>query len=202
MIGDKLVLTEVHRQNARRIFAALEQLADAPQIVSVSGESGAGKSETAKALQELAEAKGLRTFVFAQDDYFHLPPATNAARRKEDPNWRGPKEVRLDLLNEHLLAARRGPKTLSKPLVFFAEDRIGEETVSLNGVDLIIVEGTYTAMLDAVDLRAFLSGDYKETLAHRKARARDETEGEWIEQVLHAEHEVISKHRSLADVIL
>ena len=33
--------------------------------------------------------------VLHQDDYYHLSPAENDARRRADSSWRGPKEVDL-----------------------------------------------------------------------------------------------------------
>ena len=79
---------------------------------------------------------------------------------------------------------------------------IDEEIVSLEGVNVVIVEGTYTSMLEKVDLRAFIDRTYHYTLEHRKERARDPAEGEFIERVLEIEHEIISAHKAHADIVL
>ena len=105
-------------------------------------------------------------------------------------------------MDAHLKAAKEGEKIIVKPLVFFEEDRIDEEIISLEGIDVVIAEGTYTTSLDEADLRAFINATYHHTLAHRKKRARDKTEGAFIEQVLEIEHQIISSHKSRADVIL
>lgn len=205
MIGDKLVITEYHRDCGRSIADAVEPLLKKSNhilAVTVAGESGAGKSETAATTAEELERRGFRTLILGQDDYFKLPPKSNAAIRKQDIGWVGPGEVRLDLLDEHLQAAKSGAETITKPLVHFEEDRIGEETLTLKGIDVVIAEGTYVALLETPDLRAFIDRNYLETLEHRKRRARDETEGEFIERVLAIEHQVISNSKARADLVL
>jgi ABC-type dipeptide/oligopeptide/nickel transport system ATPase component len=84
VIGDKLVITEYHRNAGKRVFQALESLWKEGAgflCVTVAGESGCGKSETALVLSELCEGAGRKTVILAQDDYFHLPPHSNAKPR-------------------------------------------------------------------------------------------------------------------------
>ncbi len=205
MIGDKLVITEYHRRNGEKVAQAVlekKKIVQRALAVTVAGESGSGKSETAATTAEELGKHGLKVAILGQDDYFKLPPKSNAARREEGIDWVGSGEVRLDLMDEHLKAVKNGDKEVVKPLVFFEEDRIGEETLDISGVDIIIAEGTYTSMLEEADLRAFIDATYHHTLEHRKKRARDETEGAFIEQVLEIEHQIISKHKQRADVIL
>lgn len=205
MIGDKLVITEYHVQNGKRIAEALLtrfRNIGRPLTVTVAGESGSGKSETAAALAEELKKSDLKPLILGQDDYFKLPPKSNAARRKQGIDWVGMKEVDLDLMDEHLRAAKHGQPLIVKPLVFFKEDRIDKETVSLDAIDVVIAEGTYTTSLDEADFRAFIDADYHHTLAHRKKRARDEAEGAFIEQVLEIEHQIISAHKKRADIVL
>jgi uridine kinase len=205
VIGDKLVITEYHRDCGRQVAEAvlplLEQ-ADRAFALTVAGESGAGKSETAATTAEELEARGYQTLILGQDDYFKLPPKTNAAKRREDIGWVGPEEVHLDRLDSHLRAAKSGKSQITKPLVHFEEDRIGEETTTLVGVAVVIAEGTYTTLLDEADFRAFIDRSYHDTIEHRKQRARDEAEGEFIERVLKIEHRVISDSKARADLIL
>ena len=205
MIGDKLVITDYHRENGKKVAeAVLKQIENVDRVftVSVSGESGSGKSESAQTTAEELEKHGLKVVILGQDDYFKLPPKSNAKRRLQGIDWVGTGEVRLDLLDEHLKKAKTGSTEIVKPLVFFEEDRIGEETLSLEGIEVVIAEGTYTGFLNEVDLHAFIDATYHHTLEHRKKRARDQAEGEFIEQVLEIEHEIISKNKERAHVIL
>ncbi|MCP4604841.1 MAG: hypothetical protein GY847_30700 [Proteobacteria bacterium] len=205
MIGDKLVITEYHRQNGKKVAQlVLKRMKDVDRAiaVTVAGESGSGKSETAATTAEELEKHGFTAVILGQDDYFKLPPKSNASKRSEDIDWVGTGEVRLDLMDEHLRAAKQGRKEIVKPLVYFEEDRIGEETLQLEGIDIIIAEGTYTSILEEADVHAFIDATYHATLEHRKKRARDETAGEFIERVLEIEHQIISKHKERADIIL
>ena len=205
MIGDKLVITEYHRKCGQRVAEAVALLIEQSKraiAITVAGESGAGKSETAATTAEELEGLGCRVMILGQDDYFKLPPKSNAARRKQGIEWVGPGEVRLDLLDEHLEAVKSGADEITKPLVHFEEDRIGEETVSLLGIQVVIAEGTYTTLLDNADFRAFIDRTYHDTLEHRKKRARDPAEGEFIEQVLEIEHGIISASKERADLVL
>ncbi len=204
MIGDKLVITEYHKENGKKVAQAVlakRKEVAGPMAVTVAGESGSGKSETAATTAEILAQNGLKTIIIGQDDYFRLPPKSNAAKRKEDIEWVGMGEVRLDLMSNHLNAVKKGEAEVVKPLVYFEEDRVGEETLNLEGVEVVIAEGTYVTSLDA-DVKAFIDATYHHTLEHRKKRARDATEGEFIEKVLEIEHQIISGHKTVADVIL
>ncbi len=106
----------------------------------------------------------------------------------------------MDLLDDHLAAARDGATTLTKPLVIYEEDRIDEETIDL-GTDVVIAEGVYTSLLENVDLRVFIARNRLETLEHRTKRGREPIEP-FTESVLELEHEIISAHRARADAVI
>jgi uridine kinase len=167
----------------------------------VAGESGSGKSETGQALKEEIEKLGFTAAVLQQDDYFVLPPKSNDAKRREDITWVGAQEVRVELLDEHLAAARRGERKITKPLVIYDEDRVTEEEMSLAGIEVLIAEGTYTTLLANVDTRIFINRNRLETLESRKKRGREQIEP-FIEEVLEIEHDIISKHITRADIVI
>ena len=204
MRGDVIIVEEHHRQAANAIVDRLgNEVRERDRIttVTVAGESGSGKSETGKALKEAFEARGLRAQVLQQDDYFVLPPKSNDRRRREDVSWVGTEEVQLDLLDDHLRAAKLGEKRITKPLVIYEEDKVTEEELSLEGVKVLIAEGTYTTLLKEADHRVFIDRDYHETLEARKRRAREKIEP-FIEQVLEIEHGIISETESRADIVI
>jgi uridine kinase len=147
---------------------------------------------------------GMKAVVLGQDDYFVLPPRSNDARRRSDPEWLGPHvEVRLDLLDRHLRHAVAGEPSITKPLVDYDMDSIEEEVVDLAGADVVIAEGTYTSLLKHVDKRIFIDRSRLDTLEHRRKRSRgDEVGDPFIEEVLKVEHKIIAGHRQLADIII
>lgn len=204
MKGDIIIVEPHHRRAAAEIVdrvIAEVRASSTPTTVSVAGESGSGKSETGKAIADAFESYGLNCFVFQQDDYFVLPPRSNDRRRRESIDWVGTSEVRLDLLDAHLRAARERAPSLEKPLVDYEADTIGSELVDLTEIDVAIVEGTYTTLLTNVDCRIFIARNRLETLESRRRRAREPIEP-FLEQVLEIEHEIIAPHADRARVII
>jgi uridine kinase len=169
--------------------------------VSVAGESGAGKTELAYEItRQLIEA-GIGTEIIQQDDYFVFPPKTNHEMRRRNIEQVGPFEVKLDFLDSNLRSYKRGESPIYKPLVIFDEDRITAVEMDLMDVRVVIVEGTYTSLLNFVDLRVFINRDYHQTLEARKQRARDKFEPFLID-VLEREHNIIKQHKSRANLII
>ena len=207
MRGDKLVLLEYHRRAASEIVPhIIEDIRKKKTryIISVAGESGSGKSETGKAVADELEKFGIKSVLLGQDDYFVLPPKSNDAKRREDPEWLGPHvEVKLDVLEQNLLDAIQGKKEISKPLVDYDSNTIEDETINLDGIKVLIAEGTYTSLLKHVDTRIFICRNWLDTLELRQKRMRGNEVGDpFIEHVLSIEHKIIAGHKQLADILI
>ncbi len=209
MVGDRIIISDKHRKAAQQIFEAVEDAVESSgeiYTISVAGESGSGKSETAHALAEKLDQNGTKCLLFQQDDYFHNPPRSNERMRRQrvdrnDLSCIGMHEVKLELLDSHLSQAKFGATSIHKPLVLFDEDRISEETVLLDGIRAIIVEGTYTTSLSNIDARVFIDLTFRETKLARLERAR-ELQDDFLERVLEVEHSIISAHKKQADFII
>ncbi len=204
MRGDIILVGDEHRAAATAIVDHLIddiRATDRRFTITVAGESGSGKSETGRALADELGERGIEAAVLQQDDYYVLPPRFNDAARRANFDWVGTTEVRLDLLDEHLRAAQDGADEVVKPLVIYEDNRIDEETISLAGVEVVIAEGVYTSLCEHVDRRVFIARNRLETMEHRMKRAREEFDP-FIEEVLTTEHEIISQHRGLADVVI
>lgn len=207
MKGDSILVEEYHRKAAQLIVQTIinEIKAETRRyVITVAGESGSGKSETGKAIQDELVSYQIKAVLLGQDDYFVLPPHTNDAKRRQDPQWLGPHvEVKLDVMEQNLIDALTGEDIITKPLVDYEKDEIIEEKIDLTGVKVIIVEGTYTSLLKNVDTRVFIDRDFEDTLTHRRKRKRGKEVGDpFIEQVLTIEHKIIAGHKHLADIII
>lgn len=206
MKGDVIVVDDNHRRVASTIAAAIRpQLARPGRLlVTVAGESGSGKSETAAALAEQLLEAGVRSAILGQDDYFRLPPKTNDTRRRQDQDWLGPHvEVRLDLLQANVDSALAGERSIEKPTIDYTADSVATECLDLDGVKVVIVEGTYVSLLRHVDVRIFIARNRVETLEHRMRRNRgNEVRDPFVEGVLRVEHKIIAGHRALADFVV
>ncbi len=204
MRGDKILIGEEHQAAATKIVDRLiDEIRGSSRrrTITVAGESGSGKSETGQAIADELESRGIKAVVLQQDDYYVLPPRFNDAARRANFSWVGTTEVRLDLLDDHLKAAQEGEDHVVKPLVIYEENRIDEETQSYEGADVVIAEGVYTSLCEHVDRRVFIARNRLETMEHRMKRGREQFDP-FIEEVLNTEHEIISQHRALADIVI
>jgi uridine kinase len=201
MIGDKLVIEKHHTDRALEICDLLKDRLREKFAITVAGESGSGKSELASEIARLLTQEGLKTGILQQDDYFVFPPQTNHEMRRRNLEQVGPYEVKLDFLDSNLRSFKRGENPIYKPLVVYDEDRITTEEMDTNDLGALVAEGTYTSLLQFADFRVFIDRDYHQTLEARKRRARDKWEP-FIQDVLEREHQIISQHKALAQVIV
>jgi uridine kinase len=206
MRGDTIIVEPHHRAAAAAILPMISpkiQASKGRYSLTVAGESGSGKSETATAIAELLAARNIASVILQQDDYFVYPPKSNDRARRKDIGWVGPQEVRLDLLDEHLRQFLSGAESIEKPLVIYEEDRIDTETLSLKDAAVVIAEGTYTTLLNNAGTRIFIDRSYEDTRAHREKRKRDAAELDpFIDKVLQIEHGIISAHKARADIVI
>lgn len=204
MRGDKILIGGEHKEAAEQITDRLiDEIRETQRrfTITVAGESGSGKSEMGQAIVDALGDRGISAVVLQQDDYYVLPPAFNDAARRANFSWVGTTEVRIDLLDSHLETAQSGGASIVKPLVIYDDNRIDAETISLDGVEVVVAEGVYTSLCEHVDRRVFIARNRLETMEHRMNRGREEFDP-FIEEVLKREHEIISQHRPLADVVI
>ena len=207
MKGDIVVIEEHHNRAAIVIVTQIaEQISAKPTrfVITVAGESGSGKSETGLAIANELKKHGIKSVVIGQDDYFYLPPRLNSIKRHEDSDWLGPHiEVNFDIFEQNLLDSVHGLSEFKKPLVDYNANTINSETIKLDGVKVIIAEGTYTSLLKHVDIKVFISRNWLKTLEDRKKRNRgNEVNDPFTELVLATEHKIIAGHKYLADFII
>jgi uridine kinase len=173
-------------------------------IISVAGESGCGKSETAKAIAVDLEKYGFKSVILGQDHYCYLTPTFNDLKRKEDPEWLGPHvEIKMDLLQKNLRDAVKGEESITKPVINPVENSITDINISLVGIKVVIAEGTYATLLRNVDTKIFIDRNRLDTLEDRKKRnRRNEVNDPFTEQILITEHKIIAGHKLLADIVV
>lgn len=204
MKGDILIIEEHHKKVAGQIVEMISNKiydTKGKYIITIAGESGSGKSETAVSMANEFKAREIKCYIFQQDDYFVYPPKTNTKIRKNDISWVGIKEVRINLLDSHLKSIKQGNNKIVKPLVIFKDDKITEETVNIDEYKVVIAEGTYTTLLKNVNKHIFIDRDMHETKKARKKRNR-EKQDEFLEKILTIEHNIISSHKQNAEIII
>jgi uridine kinase len=207
MKGDVILLQEKHTIAGRAIVESIrDQIISSSSrfIITVAGESGSGKSETALAISNELANIGIKSIILGQDDYFFLPPKLNSAKRKADPDWLGPHmEVNFEALEQNLMDALENKAFLTKPLIDYNANSVESQTISLDNIQVLIAEGTYTSLLKHVNTKIFISRDWKKTLEDRRKRNRgNEVNDPFTEQILATEHKIIAGHKQLADFVI
>jgi len=207
MKGDIILLSEKHIHAAGIIVSQIaEKVKTKPSrfVITVAGESGSGKSETGLAIANELEKLEIKSILLGQDDYFFFPPKSNTAKRREDPDWLGPHvEVNFGVFEQNLVDAISGSSEIIKPQVDYNANKIEKETISLEGIKVIIAEGTYTSLLKHVDIKVFIARNWLKTLEDRKKRNRgNEVNDPFTENILAIEHKIIAGHKQLADFVI
>ena len=207
MNSDRSDIEEQYRKVIRIIVSQLfEKITNKSSryTITVAGESGCGKTETAKSIAAELEKFGIKTIILGQDHYCYLTPKFNDIKRKEDPEWLGPHvEIKMDLLEKNLKDAITGESEITKPVIDPVENSIKDIQISLIGVKVVIAEGTYASLLKNVDTRIFIARNRLDTLEDRKKRnRRNEVNDPFTEQILNTEHKIIAGHRLLADIVV
>lgn len=205
MIGDKLILRPYHYQPAREIYSitkkSISEKGVSPFFISISGESGCGKSTLSIAVKQVLLENGLKSYILHMDDYFHLPPTSNHLQRLDDINHVGTQEVDLELMQQHINEIIQGKEEIVKPLIHYKENDKRTEIFKTADLDVILIEGTYTALLENIDAKVFMERTYKDTWEDRLKRARDPITP-FIEDVLEIEHSIIKKLKSQASILV
>ncbi|MBC7914276.1 MAG: hypothetical protein H7Y07_09140 [Pyrinomonadaceae bacterium] len=170
--------------------------------ISISGESGCGKTTLSLAIREALNVRGITALILHQDDYFKLPPASNHEMRLCDFSHIGPQEVMLDLLDEHIRQVKvRRKASILVPYMDLGNDIKKEREIDIKGVTVLLIEGTYTTLLKNVDHHVFINTTYKQTRNNRIKRNR-EVVTDFIEKVLEKESSIIQKQKESAHIIL
>lgn len=203
-IGEELNIKEEYFTLAEKICECL--LEDVPHlkpkmVIAVGGESGSGKSTTGFCLEQELLKRGVKTEILHMDSYFLLPPRDNHRNRLKSFENVGPHELNWKLLNEHLQGFREGLQNVELPIVDYQENRFYKMNVDFSEVQVLIIEGVYSLLVEDLDHSIFMSRTYKDTYANRIARTREKHDP-IIEQILEIEHNIVKPMLKKASYII
>ena len=203
-IYEPLVLKKEYFELSKQLVALLKKSAllhKQKLVIGIAGESGSGKSVTAKCLQIELEKRNISSLIIHQDGYYKLPPKENHEKRKADINWVGTNELHLNLMQEHIDKFKNEEALIEIPIVHYKNNKFTSNKTILKDKTVLIVEGVYTFFLNNLDYKVFMSRTYKDTLNKRKSRVREKYDP-FVEQVLKIEHSLVSKQKNLANVTI
>ena len=204
LIKESILLKEEYFDLSKQLVEMLNKnsLLDKDKLViGICGESGSGKSVTAKCLQIELGKRNISSFILHQDSYYLLPPKDNHQKRKLDLSWVGSNEINKALLQSHIEQFKSHQEKIIVPVVDYEKNIFIEQQTNIKGKSVLIVEGVYSFLLDHLDYKIFMERTYKETLSKRKKRNR-EVYDPFVEQVLDIEQSIVKPLNDLADLVV
>lgn len=216
MPGDKIKIEQSHIEKAEKIYPELRALLpERKTVVCVCGGSGVGKSEIASLLAGLLQEDGIKAYVMSGDNYPHRIPAENDAERESvyaaggrealDAYLGSPKEIDFALVDSILSNFKAGKPTLRMKRMGRTADELWFDEVDVSDTQVLILEWTHgnSDYLTQVDIPILLNSTPEETLAHRRARARDKGVGSpFTTMVLELEQEKLVRQAHKAKIIV
>ena len=216
MPGDKIAIEQSHIDKAEKIYPVLRgMLPEGKCVVCVCGGSGVGKSEIASLLGTRLTEEGVRAYVMSGDNYPHRIPAENDAERERVyaeggrealENYLGtPQEIDFDLVDRILADFKAGKSPIALKRMGRTKEEIWFDDVDLSGTRVLILEWTHgnSDFLHEVDIPILLNSTPEETLAHRRARARDKgVDSPFTTMVLEIEQEKLKRQAGKAKLIV
>lgn len=209
MLGDILLINDLHKAAANEIMGyvmadrgkKLESNPDYKYIVSISGESGAGKSELSHSLALLLKAQNIRVKVIHADNYYTIPPLLRKEwRLSKGLNHIGPNEYDWDLLNRNVKEFKED-MIAHLPCVDIIPEQVDEQITDFQKINLLIIDGLYAIKSEDADLKVFIELTYKETKMMQLMRGKEEVD-EFRMQILEREHMGVIALRPLANLIV
>ena len=216
MPGDKIQIEQSHIDKANKIYPVLHSmLTKRKTVVCICGGSGVGKSEIASLLAGLLQKDGIKTYVMSGDNYPHRIPDENDAEREcvyakggreaLDEYLGSPKEIDFALVDSILSDFKAGKPTLRMKRMGRTADELWFDEVDVSDTQVLILEWTHgnSDYLTQVDIPILLNSTPEETLAHRRARARDKgVDSPFTTMVLELEQEKLVRQAHKAKIIV
>lgn len=201
MLKEDIEIREEYLDLGMQIVARLQPACQKKCVVAVGGESGSGKTVTAKSVQLKLQENNISSYVLHLDSYFKMPPKDNHTNRLQSLENVGPEEVNLNLLQQHVDAFKQRDLELTIPVVDYLANRFESLTINIADVEVLIIEGVYSFMLQNIDFKVFMERTYKHTQEVRQMRSR-EVYDPYVEQILEIEHKIIAPLVADSDVVI
>ena len=206
MLGDILIITEMHKEAAASIYEYIKaQRKKKPRryryIVGISGESGSGKSELAHSLGKLMKTENIRVKVIHTDNYYKIQPLLREEwRRNKGLDKIGIKEYDWVKINKTIRDFKESQECVI-PCIDLIPEQVDKLITDFSKVNLLIIDGLYAINAPDLDLRVFIDLTYHETKINQIMRMK-ETMNDFRISILEHEHKAVCSLREKADLIV
>ena len=206
MLGDILLINDMHKEAAcaikEYVLKDLKNLEKGHRyVVSISGESGSGKSELAHSLGKILQQNNVRAKVIHTDNYYKVPPLLREEwRRSKGIDKVGIKEYDWIRINRTIRDFREAQECMI-PCVDLIPEQVDKLITDFSKIDLLVMDGLYAIKTNDVDLRIFIDLTYHETKINQIIRMK-EAMSEFRLEILEQEHKNVVSLKPLADLIV
>ena len=203
MIGDILLIKSFHRRAAERIWKAISNQNLHKRVISISGESGSGKSELAHSLARVMNNHGVVTKILHSDNFYNIDPLERTAFRVskgiaqtvglQEYDWKAAYAMIRDFKEN---------KTSSFPCIDLLTQQTDTQLTDFSPVEVLIFEGLYAIHIDTPGaIKILIDITYEETRKAQLLRGKEHL-NEVRFQVLQAEHKAVLTIKSEAQIII
>jgi len=201
MIGDRILITDKSRKNAKEIVSLVKD----NYIVLIYGNSGSQKTETSECLQEELFKNKKQSIVISLDDFYLTHPMIRNYNRKKlglesvglsEIDFEDLKRVCEDFKNKKPIRIKRTHKYA---------DLVEHLSLETEDINALIIEGLYSGYLKKFgfgDLAIYLDGNPQQTLEFRKLRGKENEDDEFRTQVVRREYNTVCQLKKYADLII
>lgn len=206
MLGDILLINDMHKEAAcsikEYVRKELKKKEDGYRyIVSISGESGSGKSELAHTLGKALKQNSIRVKVIHSDNYYKIQPLLREEwRRNKGFDKIGIDEYDWVKINRTIRDFKEGQECMI-PCIDQIPEQVDKLITDFGKIDLLIIDGLYAIKTENVDLKIFIDLTYHETKINQIIRMK-EAMNEFRLKILEQEHKNVVSLKPLADLIV
>ena len=206
MLGDILLINDMHKEAActikKHVLKDLENNDEGHRyVVSISGESGSGKSELAHSLGKILKQNNIRVKVIHTDNYYKIQPLLREEwRRNKGFDKIGVNEYDWVRINRTIRDFREAQECMI-PCIDLIPEQVDKLITDFSKIDLLIIDGLYAIKTNDVDLRIFIDLTYHETKINQIIRMK-EAMSEFRLKILEQEHKSVVSLKPLADLIV
>jgi len=201
MLNDLVIVTRKHHSAAQAILERMKQDMKPKWIVTISGEVATGKSTVSVVLARLLKKEGFRAKILDLDDYYLIPPPERTEWRKaKGIEAVGKEEIHWELLKKNVIDFIFDKQSVL-PCVDLITDYVDQLTTSFAGIDVLIINGLYSMLIDEANLKVFIENTYEETLEAQKFSGKEAMD-EFRLKILEKEHLEVMALKSKANFFL
>jgi len=206
MLGDILLINDMHKDAAQAIFEHVEKARENLEeryryVVGISGESGSGKSELAHALGKLLKENNVRVKVIHTDNYYKIQPLLREEWRRN----KGFDKIGIDEYDwikiRKTIRDFREEQECMIPCIDLIPEQVDKLITDFSKIDLLIIDGLYAINTPDVDLKVFIDLTYHETKINQIIRMK-EAMSDFRLTILEMEHQAVASLKPMADLII